>query len=422
MLVTDAPFSRATFEDYASLVGAGLIDELRERARPLRGARVLHVNAAAVGGGVSEMLFSVVPLMRAAGLDAQWYVLDAEERFFEVTKGYHNALQGQPTEWSPDDFDLYWAAVEQNVRKLGSRLHDYDFVVVHDPQPLVLPSLLGSGPRPRLLWRCHIDLTSPSLDTWNVLSPHLAAYDLLVFSHEGYVPADLEAERIEIARPCIDPFRAKNRILQDWEVAEVLDRYHVDPERPYLLQVSRFDPWKDPLGVVEVYQRARERFPELQLVYMAGMADDDPEGWELYEQTRTAAGDDPDVHLLALNVPPDQVNRNALEVNAMQRGAAVVLQKSIREGFGLVVAEALWKEKAVVAGNVGGIRLQIRDGWNGYLTDSVEGAAERTIELLGDAAKRRLFGRRGHELVADKFLFTRLLGQYLDWFRALAPP
>jgi trehalose synthase len=181
-------------------------------------------------------------------------------------------------------------------------------------------------------------------------------------------------------------------------------------------------PWKDPVGVLEVYRHARGEHPGLQLVYMAGMAADDPEGWGLYEETRQAAGDDPDVHLLALDVPPDRVNRNALEVNAMQRGATVVLQKSIREGFGLVVTEALWKEKAVVAGNVGGIRLQIRDGWNGYLVDTVEEAATRTIELLADPEKRAVFGRNGRDLVTGRYLFTRLLGQYLGWFTQLTGP
>jgi trehalose synthase len=419
MLVTDAPFSRATLDDYAPLVGEETIEALRANARELKGARVLHVNATAIGGGVAEMLLSLIPLMRAAGLSADWYVLEAKDRFFEVTKNYHNALQGQPTEWSPSEFDLYWASVERNARKLEHELSGYDVVVVHDPQPLVLASLLSTPRRPRLIWRCHIDLTSPSLDAWNVLSPHLAGYDVVVFSHEAYVPAGLEAERVEIARPCIDPFRAKNRELAEWESGEVLDRYGVDPTRPYILQVSRFDPWKDPLGVLEVFQRAREQRPGLQLVYMAGMAADDPEGWGLYEQTREAAGEDPDVHLLALDVPPDQVNRNALEVNAMQRGAEVVLQKSVREGFGLVVTEALWKRKAVVAGNVGGIRLQIRDGWNGYLVESVDEAVTRTVELLGDRDKRELFGERGRRLVTDKFLFTRLLGQYLGWFRDL---
>jgi trehalose synthase len=416
MFVTDAPFSRATLDDYADLVDESVLGTLREQARGLAGARVLHVNATPVGGGVAEILLSLVPLMRDLGLETDWYVLEAEDRFFEVTKDYHNALQGKPTEWSPDQFDIYWASVERNARKLEQGLRAYDFVVVHDPQPLVLASLLRNDTRPRLVWRCHIDMTSPSLDTWRVLAPHLAAYDLVVFSNETYVPNDLEAERVEIARPCIDPFRAKNRELRDWERIEVLDRYGIDPERPYLLQVSRFDPWKDPLGVLEVFRHARDAHPGLQLVYMAGMAGDDPEGWGLYEQTREAAGDDPDVHLLALDVPQERVNRNALEVNAMQRGAAVVLQKSIREGFGLVVTEALWKEKAVVAGNVGGIRLQIRDGWNGYLVDSVEQAAARAMELLDDPETCARFGRRGREVVADRFLFTRLLGQYLQWF------
>ncbi|MFW6331043.1 MAG: glycosyltransferase [Gemmatimonadota bacterium] len=419
MLVTDASYSRASLGDYESLVGEEVVEELRALARPLAGARVLHVNATAVGGGVAEMLLSLVPLMNDAGLRTEWYVLDAGDDFFEVTKGYHNALQGQPSGWSSEDFDLYWRAVERNARKLEGEFGGYDFVVVHDPQPLVLGSLLRGRGRARLLWRCHIDLTSPSPDTWNVLSPHLAQYDQLVFSRQEYVPEGLEAERVEVALPCIDPFRAKNRPIRGWEYDQVLDRYGVDPARPYLLQVARFDPWKDPLGVVETFRRAARSHAGLQLVYMAAMADDDPEGEALYEETRLAAGDDPDIHLLALHVPPAEVNRNALEVNAMQRGAAVVLQKSIREGFGLAVTEALWKEKPVVAGNVGGIPNQIRDGWNGYLVDSVEVAAERVKQLLDDPEKSALFGRRGRDVVTTHFLFTRLLGQYLRWFAGL---
>ncbi|MFP4623244.1 MAG: glycosyltransferase [Gemmatimonadota bacterium] len=419
MLVTDASYSRASLGDYESLVGEEVVEELRALARPLAGARVLHVNATAVGGGVAEMLLSLVPLMNDAGLRTEWYVLDAGDDFFEVTKGYHNALQGQPSGWSSEDFDLYWRAVERNARKLEGEFGGYDFVVVHDPQPLVLGSLLRGRGRARLLWRCHIDLTSPSPDTWNVLSPHLAQYDQLVFSRQEYVPEGLEAERVEVALPCIDPFRAKNRPIRGWERDQVLDRYGVDPARPYLLQVARFDPWKDPLGVIETFRRAARSHAGLQLVYMAAMADDDPEGVALYEKTRLAAGDDPDIHLLALHVPPAEVNRNALEVNAMQRGAAVVLQKSIREGFGLAVTEALWKEKPVVAGNVGGIPNQIRDGWNGYLVDSVEVAAERVKQLLDDPEKSALFGRRGRDVVTTHFLFTRLLGQYLRWFAGL---
>jgi trehalose synthase len=418
MLVTDAAYSRATLDDYAPLVGPEMVAELRALASPLQGARVLHVNATAVGGGVAEMLLSLVPLMNDVGLAAEWYVLDAEDRFFEVTKGYHNALQGKATDWSPEDFDLYWSAVERNARILEREFDAYDFVVVHDPQPLVLGSLLERRGGTRYFWRCHIDLTSPSLDVWNMLSPHLAQYDRVIFSREEYVPEGLIADAIDIALPCIDPFRAKNRAIRDWEREQVLARYDVDSDRPYLLQVSRFDPWKDPLGVIEVYRQVRDLHPEVQLVYMAAMADDDPEGRALYEEASVAAGDDPDIHLLALDVPSSEVNRNALEVNAMQRGAEVVLQKSLREGFGLVVAEALWKEKAVVAGNVGGIPRQIRDGWNGYLVDSVDECAARTLELLDDPATRADFGRRGREIVTERFLFTRLLGQYLRWFTA----
>ncbi len=419
MLVTDAPYSRASLADYAPFVGEPTLDELRSLAEPLRGARVLHVNATAVGGGVAEMLLSLVPLMGDVGLDAEWYVLDADDRFFEVTKGYHNALQGQPGEWSSQDFDLYWRAVERNARILEREFEAYDFVVVHDPQPLVLGSLLKRRDGTKFVWRCHIDLTSPSRDTWDVLSPHLAQYDLLVFSSDEYVPDGLVADDVDIALPCIDPFRAKNRPVRPWECDQVLERYGIDPDRPYLLQVSRFDPWKDPLGVLEVYRQVREERPQMQLVYMAAMADDDPEGRALYEETRAAAGPDPDVHLLALEVPQSEINRNALEVNAMQRGAEVVLQKSLREGFGLVVTEALWKEKAVVGGRVGGIPRQIRDAWNGYLVDSVDQATGRVLELLDDPATRARFGRRGRETVTERFLFTRLLGQYLRWFTRL---
>ena len=419
MLIKDAPFSTAGLDDYARVVGDDIVAGVREAARGLEGARVLHVNATAVGGGVAEMLLSIVPLMRDAGLHADWFVLQAEDRFFEVTKSYHNALQGKPTEWSPEDFDVYWKAVGENAERLAKHLDDYDFVVVHDPQPLVLPTHLVAGTG--WIWRCHIDMTSPSPETWNVLAPHLAAYDLLVFSSQGYVPADLEAERVEIALPCIDPFRPKNRSLRPGELEATWARHGIDGTRPYLLQVSRFDPWKDPIGVLEAYRLVKERRPEVQLVYMAAMADDDPEGWGLYEQTREAAGDDPDVHLLALDVPASDISHNALEVNAMQRGAAVVLQKSLREGFGLVVAEALWKEKAVVAGNVGGIPFQIQDGENGFLVGSVEECAARTLQLLEDPGLRAEMGRRGHRTVAENFLFTRLLRQYLGWFRELAP-
>jgi trehalose synthase len=270
------------------------------------------------------------------------------------------------------------------------------------------------------MWRCHIDLTDPHRRTWNELAPYLDNYDLAVFSTDEYVPRGLGTPTAT-ALPCIDPFRPKNAALQPGAVSAVLKKYGIDPRRPYILQVSRFDPWKDPLGVLEVYRHVKAKRPDVQLVYMASMANDDPEGARVYGRMQRAVGKDPDVHLLALHVPLSEVDLNALEVNALQRGAAVVLQKSLREGFGLTVTEALWKRKAVVAGNVGGIRYQVRDGWNGFLVDDVDRCAERVLELLEDRDHARRLGRRGREDVRRSFLFPRLLGQYVDWFRRWLP-
>jgi trehalose synthase len=418
MFVTDAPFSFAGLEEYRGLAPSLTLDRIHDAGRQLEGARVLHVNATPVGGGVAEMLLSVVPLMRDAGLHVDWFALHGSHEFFEVTKAYHNALQGRHTPWSREDFDLYRRVNEDNARRLRSVAADYDIVVVHDPQPLVLAEMLADT-GPCWVWRCHIDLTSPSEPVWRRLLPHLDSYDLLIFSIPEYVPQELDASRVVTALPCIDPFRSKNAPLAPGEVLDVQRQYGIDASRPYMIQVSRFDPWKDPVGVVQAYRLVHEQHPELQLVYMAAMAQDDPEGWECYEEAKRVAGEDPDVHLLALDVPARQVEENARHVNALQRGASVVVQKSIREGFGLVVAEALWKEKAVVAGDVGGIRYQIRDGWNGYLVDSVESCAAAVSELLEDARLAQRFGRRGRETVTEQFLFTRLIDQYLGWFQEL---
>lgn len=345
----------------------------------------------------------------------------ADETFFEVTKRLHNAFQGQTDGWVPSEFQTYWEGVAGNSRVIGERLDDYDVVVVHDPQPLVLRTL-HPGADTRWVWRCHIDLTQPHRDAWDALAPHLAGYDLLVFSAPEYVPDDLVAERVATALPCIDPHRSKNRRIDASEIVRVLKRYRVDPSRPYLLQVSRYDPWKDPVGVVETYRRVKARHPEVQLVYMAAMADDDPEAERVLARTREAAGDDPDIRLLALRVPPEEVHDNALEVNAMQRGAAVVLQKSLREGFGLTVAEALWKEKPVVGGDVGGIRHQITDGENGLLVGSVEEAAAACIRILEEPGLGDRLGAEGRLTVSRRFLFPRLLLQYVEWLAALSRP
>jgi trehalose synthase len=292
----------------------------------------------------------------------------------------------------------------------------YDAIVVHDPQPLALRSLFPAHTG-AWFWRCHIDLTAPNRRWWAALAPFLRPYDQAIFSTPEYVPESLDV-RADTALPCIDPFRSKNYDLEPAEHQRVQRRYGLDPDRPVMLQVSRFDPWKDPLGVVEAYRIVKRERPAVQLAYMASMASDDPEGREVYERVRAAAGDDPDVHLLALEVPAEGVEANARDVNAMQRGADVVLQKSIREGFGLTVAEALWKERPVVAGNVGGIRYQIEDGRNGYLVDDVPTCADRVLGILDDPVAAAELGRRGRATVRDRFLMTRLLEQYLGWFDA----
>ncbi len=418
MFVNEAPFSTAGLDDYRALIGDRAVERIRRRGALLAGLKVLHINATLIGGGVSEMLFSLIPLMRGAGLSVDWYVLDGDDEFFQVTKSMHNALQGGRQRWLRRYLDVYRRGNARNASKLASRLSRYDVVIVHDPQPLALRSMFpahgGSW-----FWRCHIDLTAPNRRWWMALAPFLLPYDQAIFSTPEYVPPELGV-RAETALPCIDPFRAKNCDLEPDRVRRVQRRYGLDPERPVMLQVSRFDPWKDPLGVLEAYRIVKRERPALQLAYMASMASDDPEGREVYERVRAAAGDDPDVHLLALDVPADRVDENAREVNAMQRGADIVLQKSIREGFGLTVTEALWKERPVVAGNVGGIRYQIRDGWNGYLVDDVASCADRVLRVLDDPAASAVLGRRGRETVRDRFLMTRLLEQYLGWIEAHA--
>ncbi|MGH7475432.1 MAG: glycosyltransferase [Longimicrobiales bacterium] len=415
MFVTRAPYSDATLNDYAPLIGPNAVQRIRERAAPLRGARLLHVNATAVGGGVAEMLLSLVPLMRDAGIAADWYVPRLPEAFYQVTKTFHNALQGQPVRWSERLMATYRTGNAAAAKRLARHVGAYDVVVIHDPQPLALRAYLSG--KARWIWRCHIDLTAPHARAWNALAPFLDPYDLAIFSTPEYIPPGLTTP-VATALPCIDPFRPKNAPLRRASVAPILRQYGIDPQRPYLLQVSRFDPWKDPLGVLEVYRRVKTHHPRMQLVYMASMAADDPEGATVYRRMRRAAAGDPDVHLLALDVPLDRVSDNAREVNALQRGASIVLQKSLREGFGLTVAEAMWKRRAVVAGNVGGIRYQVRDGWNGFLVASVDECAERVLLLLEQAHDARRFGRRGRDTVRRNFLFPRLLDQYIGWMTA----
>ncbi|MBI4498203.1 MAG: glycosyltransferase [Chloroflexi bacterium] len=401
-------------EEYRDIVGDAVIAELRELARPLRGLRVLHVNATAYGGGVAELLTALVPLMRDVGLNAEWQVIRGADEFFQVTKAMHNGLQGMPFPWSPDMWE-HW--LRYNL--INAELFDetYDVVIIHDPQPAALAQLVGDRNGGRLgkwIWRCHIDLTDARPEVWDRLRPFVACYDGAIFTLHDYVKPDLHGPRVYTIPPAIDPLSTKNTPLPLDEVTAVLRRYRVDPERPLMVQVSRFDPWKDPLGVIAAYRLVRREVPDLQLVLVASMAHDDPEGWEFYERTARHAGEDWDIHLLS--------NLNGVgnrEVNAFQQAAQVVVQKSLREGFGLVVTEGLWKGRPVVAGNVGGIPLQVQHRRTGFLVNSVEDCAEHVLCLLQHPELAGEMGAAGREHVRQNFLITRYLRDYLRLFRTL---
>jgi trehalose synthase len=394
-------------ERYRSSVREGVIEAIREDAGHLQGARVLHINATAYGGGVAEILHSMVPLMRDIGLQCDWKVLTGSDEFFNVTKAMHNALQGRDHPWKPQDLDTW---VNQN-RMNAEGWQDYDYVFVHDPQPAPLLYVLrdmGMNPSGRWIWRCHIDLTNAQAQAWDMLRPFVEEYDGSIWTMRQYVREGVPERHLKIAPPAIDPLSHKNDVIPDLQVQGVLDRYGVDRHRPIISQVSRFDPWKDPLGVIEAYRIVKREFPDLQIVLVGSMAHDDPEGWEWYEKVVRRAGEDWDIHVLT--------NMNGvgnLEVNAFQFASDVVIQKSTREGFGLVVAEAMWKGKPVVGGNVGGIPLQVLDGETGFLVDSIEECATRTMELLRDGQRRRQMGEQGREHVRDNFLITRYLHDYV---------
>ena len=398
------------FRQYERIIGEEATTEIRQLAAELQGARILHLNATAFGGGVAELLGTLVPLMRDLGLAADWQVMHGTDRFFRVTKAMHNSLQGAD-QWSKERGEVWKKYQKQNAADWDE---DYDFTVIHDPQPAGIPHYLEEAGRPLkggLTWRCHVDLTDALPKTWAFLAPYLDDFQSLIFTSQDYVKPELKGRDIRICAPAIDPLAPKNNRLHKETVDEILRRYGVDPERPIICQVSRFDPWKDPLGVIDVYRLCRHYEPRLQVLMIASMATDDPEGWAYFERTVRRAGEDFDIHILS-NVH----GVGHVEVNAFQRASEVVIQKSLREGFGLTVAEALWKERPVVAGNVGGIPLQVKDGVSGFLVDSVEECAERVTQLLQQPELAERMGKAGHEHVRENFLITRYLRDYLRIF------
>jgi trehalose synthase len=396
---------------YRASAGAEAIELLHELAAPLQGARVLHVNATPYGGGVAEILRSEIPLLRDLGLVADWSVISGSPELFAATKAMHDALQGAAKGLTAQQWEAFLAHSAHNARLLDV---DYDLVVVHDPQPLALPALRGRGPS-RWVWRCHIDTSEPNAKVWERLRPYLVEYDAAVFTMSDFVPPDVPVPRVEIVPPAIDPESPKNMELGDELAQQVLRWIGVDLDRPLLSQVSRFDPWKDPLGVIAAYRLVREEVPGVQLALVGSMALDDPEAWDVYRQIQEATTEDPEIHLFT-----NFTGVGNIEVNAFQRLSDVVLQKSIREGFGLVVSETLWKGTPVVAGRAGGIPLQLEDGRaGGYLVDSVEECADRVLRLLGDRARAVELGMRGCDLVRRRFLLPRLIADDLRLYSSL---
>jgi trehalose synthase len=396
--------------DYRHLIGRALVDEINALAESLQGKKVLHVSATALGGGVSEILYALVPLMRDAGLEADWHIVIGREEFFNVTKLMHNALQGNPQGLTEKDWEIYDHYNQLNAHELEG---EYDYVIIHDPQPAALRKYLPDAPG-RWIWRCHIDLSTPNMDVLQRMVPLIEPYDAKVFHLQKYVPGGVDG-KVEIVPPAIDPLSPKNMALSPEDAAFVCDQFGVDVDRPLICQVSRFDPWKDPLGVIDAYRIVKEQVESVQLALVGSMATDDPEGWDFFQRTIEHASGDEDIKILNnLN------NVGAIEVNAFQSQADVILQKSLREGFGLTISEALWKVRPTIAGNVGGIPLQIQDGVSGFLVDTPEECAKRSLEILTDPELGKKLGRSGKEYVRTHFLMPRLLRDWLRIFTDLS--
>ncbi len=395
--------------DYASIVGRPLVEEIRERAAALEGKRVLHVSATAFGGGVSEILYTLVPLMLDVGLEAEWQVIYGREEFFNATKVMHNALQGNPQDLSGDQWATWRHFNEINAQQITD---GWDVVIIHDPQPAALASLVPDRSR-SWVWRCHIDLSSPNPATLENLLPYLDVYPASVFHVQDYVPAGMQ-NGAHIIPPAIDPLAPKNMAFSPDDAIYICNQFGIDVDRPLLTQVSRFDPWKDPLGVIDAYRIVKQQMPEVQLALVGSMATDDPEGWDYFNATVAHADGDPDIHILN-----NFNNVGAIEVNAFQSYSDVVIQKSTREGFGLTVSEAIWKARPFIGGDVGGIPLQVVDGESGFLVSTPEQCAQRALEILADPTLGKRLGMAGKESVRKRFLTPRLLRDWLDLFGQL---
>ena len=404
-MLQEVSLGHKSLADYTHIAGKETIERIRELAEPMKGHRVLHVSATAFGGGVSEILYTIVPLMRDIGIDAHWHVIFGKEEFYNATKLLHNSLQGADETLSDEEWALFDEINAINAEGLQG---EWDTIIVHDPQPIGLKR--GAQAKSRnLIWRCHIDLSEPNPAPIARLQPMIEEYDATVWHLPTYVPKGVAAhDGVRIIPPAIDPLSQKNMAFSPDDAAFVCRQFGIDVDRPLITQVSRFDPWKDPMGVIDAYREVTKEVPEAQLALVGSMATDDPEGWEFFQRTFEYAENDEDIKILNnLN------NVGAIEVNAFQSQSDVCLQKSIREGFGLTVTEALWKGRPTIGGNVGGIPLQIEDGVTGFLVDSPSECAQRSLEILADPELGRRLGLAGKEHARREFLSPRLLRDWL---------
>lgn len=401
---------RKAVERYRDTCGDAVVEELRDLARPLRGLRVLELSSTATGGGVAELLSSLVPLERDLGLAAEWRVIAGDPDFFSATKRLHNGLQGLAVDLTAAERDEY---VRHNAAYAAALAGvDADVVIVHDPQPAAVRSFLPDHPA-HWLWRCHVDSSSADPATWGFLRPFVACHERAVFTLDAFVPADVGVPTSTVI-PAIDPLTSKNQVLPEYLARQTVAQFGIDTARPLLVQVSRFDPWKNPLGVVEAWREARQDVPELQLALVGSMAADDPEGWRIYAEVEHETRQEPACFLLT-----DQMGVSHHEVNAFQRTADVAVQMSTREGFGLVVAETLWKGTPMVAGPAGGIPLQLEHGVSGLLASTPHDVAQAVVALLRDPERAAALGVAGAARVRERFLMPRLVADGLRLLRAV---
>ncbi len=396
-------------DQYARVVGNEVINHLRQLANPLKGIKILHVNSTKEGGGVAEILNRLIPLKRELGIDAEWEIIKGEKDFYQCTKKMHNSLQGNRDDISASLLDIYQATNRQNYERLSQKLIEADVVFIHDPQPAALLQFCKER-KGKWVWRCHIDVSHPYRPVWKYLREYIKDYDASIWSLSAF--AQPLSHPLYLIPPSIDPLSEKNINLSEKEIKRYLDSWGIKNDSPIITQVSRFDRFKDPIGVIQTYKLVKQYVP-VQLVLAGGGASDDPEGEQVLREVKAYAGNDPDVHILEL--PPDAHRA----INALQRGSDIIIQKSLKEGFGLTVTEGLWKGKPVIGGDTGGIKLQIINHYNGFRVNTPEGAALRIRYLLKNPEVIETMGRNARQLVLDNYLITRHLREYLTLVVAL---